>query len=158
MAVPERHMALCHGDEHTGNILGTRDRRLWVIDPGNYTGLNSPSSSFNNFAGGLYLFEYTYTGGYNDASGALDISYSIDPKYAVAERMLRDDIGQFKSQVHHFQDGKSIASELLYINGLRVALGMTRRSTTEEKFRRIIDTGLIFAGIATEQYYNGFSQ
>lgn len=146
----EDSMALCHGDEHLGNIL-VGENQVWVIDPGNYTGFNSLSSTINNLIGGTYLFEYQYIGAVNENSTNLRIDYSLDNRFKQAEQLLSPVFKEFAGIVGDVLGSNNYLSEFLFTNELRVAMGWTNRRMDLSK---ILGNGLLYAGMATEHFYS----
>lgn len=145
----EKHMVLCHGDEHPGNVLCEEDN-YYAIDPGNYTGYNMASSALNNLAGALYLFEYRYQGTFS-CGDTFNVEYQLDPNFAPAESCLRPLILELDEKVKNVSGSTSLAKELFFINAIRVSIGWTQRSMQLDD---VLETGLVLAGVATEQYYS----
>lgn len=144
----ESVMALCHGDEHLGNII-PENGHYWTIDPGNWTGLNSPSTAVNNLVGANYLFFYKYNGEVRNGN-KLEIDFEFRDESKKAEEMMRPSFRRVDEIATDILGGNSFAKEFLYINGMRVSMGWT---CSPMDLKEVLDTGIIYAGVATEQYY-----
>ncbi len=147
--VREPTMVLCHGDEHLGNLLSGEDG-YWVIDPGNYTGYNTPSSLVNNLVGGTYLFEYRYTGEHSITDGTFSVEYALTEEFVGPEKVMQPVFRTFEDLVIDLVNGDSLSKELLFINELRVALGWTKRRMDLSEIKK---AGMLYTGLATEHYY-----
>ncbi|KKS95745.1 MAG: hypothetical protein UV73_C0014G0022 [Candidatus Gottesmanbacteria bacterium GW2011_GWA2_43_14] len=143
-------MVLCHGDEHLGNLLIAEDG-YWVVDPGNYTGYNTPASAVNNFVGGTVLFDYPYEGTANVEEGMLKVDYRIKDSHKLADSMFKPVLKKLNAAANDISLGRSSAKELLFINELRVAKGWTFRSMD---LTGVLNNGMMYAGLATEHYYS----
>lgn len=144
----EPTMVLCHGDEHLGNLLSSPDG-YWAIDPGNYTGYNSPSSAVNNLVGGTYLFDYRYMGQAQIKDGVFSIDYPLKDSFVYPERLLKPIFRRLEDFVVNMGHN-SLSKELLFTNELRVALGWSHRGIDLSEIKR---TGLAYIGLAIEHYY-----
>lgn len=147
---PEPIMVLCHGDEHLGNLVADQDG-YWVIDPGNYTGYNTPSSAVNNMVGANYLFMYKYSGCTVVTPRGLEIEYQIREESQRAETSMKPLLQLLGKAADEISCYQSMSKQLLFINELRVAVGWIQRSM---KLDEVLKTGMIYAGIATEHYYS----
>ncbi len=147
------NMALCHGDEHLGNILASPNE-YWLLDPGNYTGFNSPASAVNNMVGGTYLFDYRYDGCVHKDNTKLRVDFKIRDPFQKAENVLRPSFSRLYKIALDASGGCSSAKELLFINEMRVALGWTKRAMDAKGFADIIRTGMVYIGPAMEHFYS----
>lgn len=145
----EPTMVLCHGDEHLGNLLSGPDG-YWAIDPGNYTGYNTPSSTVNNLVGGTYLFEYRYSGEAKVKQGVFSVEYALLDEFLYPELLMRPLFIKFEDSVKNMLGNNSLSKELLFTNELRVALGWSHRRMDLTEIKK---TSLVYAGLATEHYY-----
>ncbi|OGM28808.1 hypothetical protein A2962_04990 [Candidatus Woesebacteria bacterium RIFCSPLOWO2_01_FULL_39_61] len=143
-------MVLCHGDEHLENLLTAHDG-YYVIDPGNYTGLNSPSSTVNNVVGANYLFLYQYNGTACSENGNFRVDYRVKEPYENAEKLMKPTLRRLDVLARDILCGDSLDKELLFANEIRVAVGWVHRSMDLTEIRK---TGMVYAGIATEHYYS----
>src|SRR3990167_5168040 len=84
---PEKTMVLTQGDEQIAKLIA-ENGHCFVIDPGNYTGFNSPSSTVNNMVAGNYIFSYKYDSSIQNGDD-LRIDYSLKPQYRKIEELTK---------------------------------------------------------------------
>lgn len=146
--VREKTMCLVHGDEHLANIIPVNETH-YMIDPGNWTGYNTPSAAVNNIVGANHLFFYTYDSHFNNGR-VVDIAFAPTDRCRVAHRLMEPVLRRVEATVDDLQGGRSLAREMLFVNCARVAMGWVQRS---QDLTEVKKTGMSYLGIATERYY-----
>jgi hypothetical protein len=150
-AGPDENMVLCHGDEHIENLLVMPDKGYMAIDPGNWTGFNTPASAVNNMVGAHTLFHLRYDGAVKAEGKSFEVDYKVIPPYDEADRILKKQWSRLQTMASSVCGGENLAKELLFVNQMRVGVGWVKRSMD---LTEVLNTGMVYAGIATEQYYS----
>jgi len=145
---PEKTMVLSHGDEHIANLIPNGDG-YFLIDPGNWTGYNSPSAAVNNMVAGNYLFTYPYQGEIR-VNGAFEVDYRIGDDYVEPELMMREVFQDIDKIARDLNGGDSLDKEFLFVNMVRCGVGWVNRSGLTEADMSL---GMVFTGMAVEKYY-----
>lgn len=148
---PDPVMVQVHGDEHVPNLLvDIQNKSYMVIDPGNYAGLNTPASVYNNMMAGLYIFGYEWEGEVTTTDEICHVNYEIKEEYKKSETILKPALTSLAHEIDCISGGDNLRNELYFVNTMRCSVGWIRKHTIPDSLTQF---GLGMLGLAVEQYY-----